>query len=377
VYTGLTNPAIRNYAVTTQPQAGIRSVLSYEREAGAWLLRANAGIEGQSGWSEVRVYANKEGQKGLQQRLERIRAIQGAAFIQSALAYGDWELVLGLSLNAVQILYAQSLPLATGTLDRSFKPQLIPRAVLSRALGKRAFLYASFSRGFSPPVTEELLPSGTTFNSLLQPETGQNYELGLRYRPLPRLMAVLNAYYFRLQHTIVQRRDAGGGDYYINAGGNRQPGIEATLSYEAGRPEDCAWSLRGSYAFQPYRYAGFVRGQEDYSGKALPGLAKHNLYTGTELNFLRHFVVAAHYYYSSALPLNDANTVYGDPVHLVSVKAGYRLSKGQFRISVFSGADNLLDRRYSLGYDINAAGGRYYNAAPRRNYYLQLLLLLR
>ncbi len=42
------------------------------------------------------------------------------------------------------------------------------------------------------------------------------------------------------------------------------------------------------------------------------------------------------------------------------------------RYSIYAGADNLLDEVYSLGNDINAAGGRYYNAAPRRNYYVGL-----
>ncbi|MBO9660756.1 MAG: TonB-dependent receptor, partial [Chitinophagaceae bacterium] len=46
-----------------------------------------------------------------------------------------------------------------------------------------------------------------------------------------------------------------------------------------------------------------------------------------------------------------------------SKKAGYNF---------YIGADNLLDQKYSLGNDINAAAGRYYNAAPRRNYYVGL-----
>ena len=41
-------------------------------------------------------------------------------------------------------------------------------------------------------------------------------------------------------------------------------------------------------------------------------------------------------------------------------------------INLFTGIDNLLDETYSLGNDINAAGGRYYNAAPKRNYYAGL-----
>jgi iron complex outermembrane receptor protein len=41
---------------------------------------------------------------------------------------------------------------------------------------------------------------------------------------------------------------------------------------------------------------------------------------------------------------------------------------------VFVGANNLLNEIYSLGNDINAAGGRYFNAAPALNYYAGLSL---
>jgi iron complex outermembrane receptor protein len=47
-------------------------------------------------------------------------------------------------------------------------------------------------------------------------------------------------------------------------------------------------------------------------------------------------------------------------------------NKWRFRVNL--GVDNLLDTKYGLGNDLNAAGGRYYNAAPRRNYYLSLLV---
>ena len=43
--------------------------------------------------------------------------------------------------------------------------------------------------------------------------------------------------------------------------------------------------------------------------------------------------------------------------------------KNKINFNLYAGADNVLDETYSLGNDINAAAGRYYNAAPRRNFY--------
>lgn len=39
-------------------------------------------------------------------------------------------------------------------------------------------------------------------------------------------------------------------------------------------------------------------------------------------------------------------------------------------LGFFGGIDNILNQKYSLGNDLNAMGGRYYNAAPTRNFYI-------
>jgi iron complex outermembrane recepter protein len=43
---------------------------------------------------------------------------------------------------------------------------------------------------------------------------------------------------------------------------------------------------------------------------------------------------------------------------------------------LFGTIDNLFDARYSLGYDLNAIGGRYYNAAPGVSFSVGLKILL-
>lgn len=44
--------------------------------------------------------------------------------------------------------------------------------------------------------------------------------------------------------------------------------------------------------------------------------------------------------------------------------------------NIFAGVDNVLDEVYSLGNDLNAFGGRYYNAAMPRNYYAGVNVIL-
>jgi iron complex outermembrane receptor protein len=44
-------------------------------------------------------------------------------------------------------------------------------------------------------------------------------------------------------------------------------------------------------------------------------------------------------------------------------------SLGNFDLELFVGVDNLLDESYSLGNDLNAFAGRFYQPAPTRNWY--------
>ena len=50
--------------------------------------------------------------------------------------------------------------------------------------------------------------------------------------------------------------------------------------------------------------------------------------------------------------------------------------KKSLKVNFYAGVDNLLNEQYSLGNDINAAAGRYYNAAPAKNYFSGLALQL-
>ena len=67
--------------------------------------------------------------------------------------------------------------------------------------------------------------------------------------------------------------------------------------------------------------------------------------------------------------MNDASTDYAGDYFLLGLRWGYH-TFGKVPFDFFVGSDNLLNQRYSLGNVLNAAGGRYYNAAPTANHYV-------
>jgi len=251
-----------------------------------------------------------------------------------------------------------------------------PRISLLRRLGP-INIYTSVSKGFSPPTTAELLPTGGTINFELDPEQGLNYDVGVKGLLLRKLTVDINAFVFLLDNTIVQRRDAGGGDYFVNAGKTNQHGIETYLGYplfdHSGVVDRGLFWI--SHTWHDFHYKEFKQLTTDYSGKQLPGEPEHSISTGYDFTFRNGLLGTFTYYFADRIPLNDANTAYADPYHLVGAKLGYqKWIREKWRIKLMAGADNLLDQKYSLGNDINAFGGRYYNAAAGRNYYVALLV---
>ena len=65
------------------------------------------------------------------------------------------------------------------------------------------------------------------------------------------------------------------------------------------------------------------------------------------------------------------------PINWLQLKTGYKNKIGNWQVHFFGGIDNLLNQTYSLGNDINAAGRRFYNPAPERNFFLGFNLQFR
>jgi iron complex outermembrane receptor protein len=249
---------------------------------------------------------------------------------------------------------------------------------VSKRIIKNLWVYGSIANGFSPPTVAELFPGTVTINTTLEPEEGTNYEAGVKSSWLKnRLYMEVNAFTYNLSNAIVVRKDANNANYYVNAGSTKQKGIETQASYILFYPKSFINSgkLQLSYTHNNFHYSDFKQGTSDYSGKQLPSVAP-NTVTGTfDLRLKPGIYCNLTYFYSDPIALNDANTFYASAYHLLGARLGWRKNIHKlFGINFFAGADNLLDTKYSLGNDINAAGDRYFNAAPGRNYFAGLVL---
>ena len=212
-------------------------------------------------------------------------------------------------------------------------------------------------------------------NNNIESETGWNYEAGFRLRDnTDRFWLDASIFQYRLQSAIVRRVNADDTEYYLNAGGTSQNGIETQASSWLIAPGTkgilSGLQVQNSYTLSKYSFKDYINGKIDYSGNSVTGTPRTVLVSGLDFRFQKNFYLFAQHNYTSKIALDDANKVFSKEFNLIHMKAGWRSSKaGKSGLDFFVGIDNLLNETYSLGNDLNAFGGRYFNAAAPRNFF--------
>ncbi|RSK42173.1 TonB-dependent receptor family protein [Hymenobacter perfusus] len=389
----INTPYLIDFERNTLLGGGGRTVASYRTALAGRTLRLQAGAEAQTGFESSRNYQNRAGQPGTLRYDDEIRTLTGFAFAQA-----DYELPAGLlltagaSYNRLRYRISRLSDAATNptgyALERNFRPEVSPRVALLREFGPALAVYGSVSTGFSPPTEEEIRPSDGSINRALQAERGTSYEVGARGMLLrERLRYDVAIYDQRQRQTITTRTTDLGTQLFANAGNTRQRGVEVslkgTLWQQVKEVPDvpCTVVTTGagldyfvSYAYNHYRFGSYESGGQDFSGNRLTGTAPHTLTAGLELVAPLGFYLSPTVNHQARIFVNDANTEAAPGYWTFGTRGGWRRSFGGFTIDLFGGAENLTDRRYSLGNDLNAFGGRYFQPAPARNWYAGLSL---
>ena len=371
-FTWFNNPGIRVYEKRTEPHAGARMVFSNQIVLGKKTLNLVYGAEGQKGIFTVNTYRNKSGNPDTLQTNDEVNNWQYNVFAQADLvSVGGWTFTAGANFNKTFIGITRLNRYPVMPQNRSFGDVVSPRLAILKSW-RGISVYGLVSQGFSPPTTSELIPGNGSINTTLNAERGWNYELGTRGN-IRKLYYDVNVYRFRLQQAISQRRDASGNDFFVNTGGTNQQGIEALVRYAfVSNPIGFLnqLSFSGSYALQDFTYRDYKVVETVYNGNRLPGNARNYASLLLDATLAKAFYLNATYTYSDKIYLNDANTDVAAAYQLLALRTGWKKILAHHELEIFIGGDNLLNEKYSLGNDINAAVGRYYNAAPGRNYFL-------
>jgi iron complex outermembrane receptor protein len=372
-HTDFENPFITNYEVRVENNLGARTYLEYTDAVNANLqYKWSLGLEGQQGWHDITNYQNNGGVQGSEIASDELNIDQLFYFTRlSTTLYEKLTAEFAISLNTLQFSNTGS----TSQGNRKYNDQWMPRVALSYQLTSDVALRASLSRGYSPPTLAEIRPSGNVINQQLQSESGWNTEAGFRMNAWNnRLEMDASVFRFDLTDAIVRREDQDGIEYFTNAGGTKQTGIETLISAWLMSPKSTgllrAAQLTTSVTINHFEFDNYQDATSDYSGNKLTGVPQHVFAISTTIRLPEQVSLFVALNATGRIPLNDANNAFADAYQILRSKINWSThTTRRVGITIFAGADNITNETYSLGNDINAFGGRYFNAAALFNFY--------
>jgi len=376
-YTDFKNPFITNYEKRLENTLGLRSFFDYTIGKEDFKSKLQAGVETASTATDFKNFGNNGGSPTALRVDDDLRANQTFAFLQVNFDISNrWLIEIGTSLNFYNYRYQSHFPIAIAEQKRAFKTKLMPKLATSYLITKDFSARASVAKGYSPPTLAEVRPSDNIINTELNAEAGWNYEGGLRFESTNKRFYVdANLFYFGLEETIVRRLNDNDNEYFINAGGTKQFGAELQTALWLLKNNDATGilngiQLRNSYTYSNFKFSNFNGTEGNFTNNKLSGVPAHVLTSGINLDFKKNIYFYAQHYFTAALPLNDANTAFAERYHLVELKAGItQIKLGKTQLGFNVGINNLLNKSYSLGNDLNAVGNRYFNPAAKRNFY--------
>lgn len=240
--------------------------------------------------------------------------------------------------------------------------------------------YANVSTAFDSPTSTELAAREDGqggFNPTLDPQRTRTVELGARGRGGPRgaLSYELVLFEADSRDAIIQYGEVGGRAFFRNAGRTRSRGVELGLAAAVA-----AWlDLRAAYTHADYKFV-------DYRiPTGTPGVADTldgNFMAGVPVNVLRLGARTAwrgasldiDHTLQSGLWGDDRNTVRVDGwgAGQLNVRLGWAGTVGAWRLAPFVSVQNALDTDYVGAITLNGAGGRVYEPAPLRHWFIGL-----
>ncbi|MBK6265717.1 TonB-dependent receptor [Marivirga sp. S37H4] len=375
-YTDFQNPFILDYKEDINQEVALRHQWTYEMEFNNLGIQWDAGFEWQYADNLAENFGNVDGEKDSIHFSDELKIDRKIFFLQTHLGYQKWKLTLGLSSNLLNYQVNRNINAFAEPFEfeRNFNNEIIPRVAVQYQWAPQQMTFASVSEGFSSPTLDEIRTNEGSINRSLQAERGRTYEVGHKlYRK--RLQLDASVFFSALEETITNRTNENGVVLFQNAGETAQLGTEWGVNIiwlQNGKSLFNNISTRSAYQYYRFTFEDYQKREEDFSGNMMTGVPEHTLNQILHVKILEKISMNFHYRYVSEVPLTDANTIFADDYHLLNFRLNYEIRLGPNTFNLYAGVENLADIRYSLGNDLNAFGGRHYQAAPGRNIFAGL-----
>jgi iron complex outermembrane receptor protein len=340
---------------------GLGTRLTYKETQEQFTHRWQLGIENSSQRDQRERFLNLKGNQGDSVFSQEERF---GNFGVSLLDELQWEKVL--IRTGLRYDY-QTLGVNTDT-DNQEYTVLNPSIGLSYAIAKNQRVFVNFSTSFETPTLSELSanPSGEEgLNLDLNPSKAINYELGWKCQTA---LAYFEAtsFYIQSSNEILpyELEDFPGRSFYRNVGATIRYGLElaATLQWNQ-------WAFQASLTQAQYQFDQ-ENEADGLDGKSLPGIPNSQLFFQLDYTSQADWKWVLSGEHIGSFYADNTNSVEIKNFQKVQFQAQKTVSLSWSEFDFFTGINNLLNTTYFDNIRLNAFGGRFYEPAPGRNFYL-------
>ena len=317
------------------------------------------------------------GVKGALRRDERNTLNNADPYLQASWSFAPrWRLDAGLRWSNVKF-ESRDHYIAPGNGDGSGDTRYrrwLPMLSLQHQISAATQVYASAGGGTETPTFNEISyrPGGLPgLNFGLQPATSRSLELGLRQRlDGDALRGHWSAALFHTdtENEIVTADNTGGRATYRNAGRTRRQGAELGTQLQLARQ----WQLSGALTLLDAKLRdGFCNAAGTScvsAGKRIAGTARTQAALGLDWRPHGDWRLGADWRHVSAIAANDSNSVEAPSYNVLGLSASHTRQWGAWKLNAFARVDNVTDKKYVGSVIVNEGNGRFYEAAPGRQW---------
>ena len=242
--------------------------------------------------------------------------------------------------------------------------KLNPSLGLSYKVNSNDNIFFSFGTSFETPTLNELSnnPNGEGLNEDLKSSSSLNYEIGWR-KEVSNLTLEAIAYVISSENEILpyELEQFPGKNFYQNVGSTSRYGLElnSQLSFKGGR-------INLSYTLSKNKFEDFLIDNNNLADNLIPGIPSQMLDLDIIFKLSRDRSLIISNRLIGERYADNANETLISSYNLLNIK----YSKEIFSSSeIFLGVNNAFNQEYFDNIRINAFGKRYYEPAPKRNFY--------
>lgn len=255
--------------------------------------------------------------------------------------------------------------------------RIVPAVNLTWQIHQQRAVFIGLTSSFETPTLNELsnnpLQNGG-FNPELQPQKANTFETGIRLQDQhKKLSAEVVLFHIDLKNEIVpfELEQFPGRTFYRNSGKSKRNGLELSCSSQLSK--SILWKL--NYTWSDFQYREFLSAGMDYTGKRQPGVPKHLLWSSLQYRNQDGCFALIQCQYIGKFYADDGNSTEIEDALVVDGRAGYNFRLRNHSLLLNMGVNNIFNREYFSNVRINSFGGRYFEPAPGRNWFLSIKFL--